>query len=608
MSFKLFTLQLLGKIKPVEKVEAQRKSLWNDYNEYLKTENSEELKHFLELEKKVHSEEFKRRKTEIQTLHFKDSKEYNLLKEFEKLKAKKSIRQYFAGAGSAELKRYESLKNSEKLKEYEALLEYVKEGQFEKDKREVESQVYKGSPEERHFLDYMKLQKSPGIKAYLNLKGSQQLARHESLSKSEKIRRYLDLKNTPEKDKEKKKEYRLLEKDSEIKSYFRFEYSKELKLYRETAGNLDLIRYEELKAYVDNPDFRERVAYLKDKTKFTKTDAYKKYIRFREIEKSDDIRFFLKYEKSAVYKNYLDTKDSFDLKRYEELKEITSSKEFLDRKQYLEDKKKWEKSEEYALEQKHLELKSRPHIVKYFKYQGTDAFGFFREWEIIFEDTFSNGKLDTGRWSVKSLWGEKLLGKNYALPGDMHLFTEGSNIKTGGMLHIETRKEKAEGLVWKMPSGFVPGQFDYTSGIISTANTFSQENGIFEAKIKFQPVKGMVSSAVLQGEQGSHRVYLLEMGTKNRLGVATTSESGKMEMEGLDISNLKKDKWYIFTLEKTGGNLKWKINDTEVIDMHNTKINFPLHMNLLSMVIDQVPGSKLPVTFHVDWVRCYHRK
>src|SRR5690606_36101802 len=114
----------------------------------------------------------------------------------------------------------------------------------------------------------------------------------------------------------------------------------------------------------------------------------------RELEKSDDIRFFLKYEKSAVDKNYLDVKDSFELKRYEELKEITSSKEFLDRKQYLEDKKKWEKSEEYALEHKYLELKNRPHIIKYFKYQGTDVFGFFREWELNFEDTFSNGKLD----------------------------------------------------------------------------------------------------------------------------------------------------------------------------------------------------------------------
>jgi hypothetical protein len=71
----------------------------------------------------------------------------------------------------------------------------------------------------------------------------------------------------------------------------------------------------------------------------------------------------------------------------------------------------------------------------------------------------------------------------------------------------------------------------------------------------------------------------------------------KWNWKGLIFQILKKDKWYIFTLEKTGSNLKWKINDTEVVNMHQSKINFPLHMNLLSMVVDQVPGSNLPATF-----------
>ena len=608
MSFKVFTLQLLGKIKPVEKVEAQRQLLLNDYNEFIAVENSEELKQFYELEKTVQSEEFKKRKAEIQSLQFKNSKEHNLLQEFEKLKAKKSIRKYFETEGSERLKRFESLKGSEKLNEYEKLKEFVQEGEYEKEKRASGGQVYKGSPEEKHLIDYNRLQKSPGIKAYTKLHGSQDLLRHESAGTSEKMKRFLDLKNAPERDKSKHKEYNLLKNDLEIKSYFRFEHSKELKLYRETAGSYDVTRYEELKAYVDNPSFRERVAFLKDNKKFEKTEAYKKYIRFRELEKNDDIRFFLKFEKSPEYRNYLDVKDSFDLKRYEELQAIVSSKEFADRKHYLEDKRKWEKSEEYATEKKYQEMKSLPHIARYFKYRGTDVFGFYREWELSFEDSFLNGSLDSDKWSTKTLWGEKLLGKNYALPGDMHLFTEGKNIKTGGILHVETRKEKAEGLVWKMPAGFVNETFDYTSGIVSSANSFWQENGIFEAKIKFQPVKGLISSAVLQGEQSPDRVYLLEMGTKNRIGVAHTSDSGKLEMEGLDISNLKKDKWYIFTLEKTGSNFTWRINDTEVLNLQNNKISFPLHISLLSMVVGEPDGSNLPYNLRVDWVKCYRRK
>jgi hypothetical protein len=608
MSFKLFTLQFLGKIKPVEKVESQRKSLLIDYNEFMQVDKSEELVQFLKLEKQLNSEDFKKRKAELQALQFKNSKEYNLLQEYETLKKKKSIKKYFEAANSNDLKQFEAIKNSEKLKEYETLSEYVKEGEFQKQKREIEIQKYKGSVEEQHLIDLHKLEKSDGIKAYLMLHNSQQIERHRKTGDSDKIKKYLDLKNTPDKDKQQQKEFNALRKDSEIKHYFKFEQSNRLKLYRETVDSHELKKYEDLKAFVSDAAFKKRVEYLKDKKKFEKSEAHKKLRRYKEISGDTDIKFFLKYEKSAIHKNYLDVKDSFDLKRYLELEEIVSSKEFKERKAYLEDKNKWEKTEEYANEKKYLELKNKPHLVKYFKYKGSNAFSFFNEWEVTFTEDFTSARLDTERWALMPLWAEKMLGRNYALPGDMHVYTLGQNIKTGGKLSIETRKEKAEGLVWKMPAGFIPQSFEYTSGLISTAKSFWQNDGIFEAKIKFNPVKEVVSSCVLQGENNAERVYLLEMGAKNRLGVARTGKDGKQELEGIDVSNLNKNKWYIFTLEKSHGNFTWKINETEVHKMEHNGINFPLHINLMTLVLDPISSSKLPVEFQTEWVRCYKRK
>ena len=273
----------------------------------------------------------------------------------------------------------------------------------------------------------------------------------------------------------------------------------------------------------------------------------------------------MKYEKSAFHKNYLDVKDSFDLKRFLELKEITSSREFNERKAYLEDKNKWQKTEEFSSEQRFLELKNKPYLVKYFKYKGSNDFKFFREWEVKFEEDFSSSKLNPEKWSLMPSWSEKLPGRNYSLPGDMHSFTLGENIKTGGKLTIETRKEKSEGIVWKMSAGFIPQDFEYTSGWVSSANSFNQQDEIFEAKIKFNPQKEVVSSFLLQGEPAAQRIYLLEMGAKNRIGIARNGKDGKLEMDGLDISNLKKNKWYILTLEKLNGSFTWKINDTEVL-------------------------------------------
>ncbi len=607
MSFKIFSLQLLGKIKSVETIENQRKKLLDDYLEFQKTESSEELKAFLALQEWVNSDEFKKKKAEIEGLKYKGSSEFNQEKELAGLKKSPKIKKYFKIAGSADLKRYEELKDSDKLNEYYQLLEYIKEGQFEKEKREIKAQVFKGSVEEKHWKDFKKLDKSAAIKAYNQLNGSAVLTKHEAFAKSEKLKAFLDLRNAPDKDKQKQKECRLLKRDPEIKAYFKFEKNRKLKLYRETVGSRDLKRYNELKTYVESDEYKKREAFLKDKKKFEKSETYKKQQRFKELAADADVKFVLKFEKSSLYKNYLDVKDSFDLKRYFELTEITKSKEFLERKAYLEDKKRWEKTEEFARYQEYLKLKEKPEFVKYFKYKGSTDFDFLKNWEVAFEDDFTAPELDTEKWSNIGFVAEKLLGDNYSMPGDLHTFANGKNIKTGGKLSISVKKEKATGKVWQMPAGFVPVDFEYTSDMISSGKSFWLEDGIFEAKIKFNPVKQVVSAFYLAGESNTPRINLLEMGTKNHLGISTLGTNGKVNSTGLDISNLKPDNWYIFSIEKKGSALTWKINETEVLSLNNSSLNFPLHLNASSIVVYEIENSKLPVNFEVDWVKCYRK-
>jgi len=608
MSFKIFSLQLFGKIKPIETIENQRKKIRLDFDEVQKVEKSDELKEYLKQEEWVNSDEFKKKKAEIEGLQFKGSREFNQLKEFKGLKKASKIKKYFKIAGSADLKKFDDLKDADKLNEYYKLLEYIKEGQFEKEKKEIKSQVFKGSVEEKHWLEYKKLNKSAGIKAYLELNDSEQLKKHEIFANSEKLKGFVKLRNAPDKDKQKRKECRALKRDSEIKAYFRYEKSKKLKFYRETVDSHNLKKYNELKEYIEKDDYKKREAFLKDRKKFEKSEAYQKQQKYKQLASDSDVKFVLKFEKSALYKNYLDVKDSFDLKRYFELDEIIKSQKFIDRKAYLEDKKKWIKSDEFAIQQEFLKLKELPHFVKYFKYKGSADFDFLKNWEVTFEDDFSEGKLDSGKWSNVSFIADKLLGDNYSMPGDLHVFANGKNVKTGGKLTLSVKKEKGTGKVWQMPAGFVPVEFDYTSDLVSTGKSFWQEDGIFEAKIKFNPCKQVVSSFYLAGENNTPRINLLEMGTKNRQGISTLNESGKVNSTGLDISNLKKGKSYIFAIEKSGSLLTWKINETEVLSIHDSTLNFPLHINASSIVVYDVPGSKLPINFEIDWIKCYRKK
>jgi hypothetical protein len=607
MSFKIFTLQFLGKIKSVETIENQRKKLLGDFVEFQKIQSSEELKKFLEMQEWVNSDTFKKKKDEIEGVQFKGSSVFKQEKELTGLKKNSKIKRYFKIADSTDLKKYADLRNSDKLNEYYKLQEYIKEGQYEKERREIKAHIFKGSVEEKHWIDFKKLEKLAAIKAYNELNESDILKKHEAFAGSEKLKEFLKLRNAPDKDKQKKKKCKQLTRDPEIRAYFKFEKNRKLKLYRETVGSHNLKKYNELKIYIGTEAYKKREVYLKDKKKFETSEAYKKQQQYKELAADSDVLFVSKIEKSALYKNYLDVKDSFDLKRYFELTKITESKEFIERKAYLEDKKRWEKTDEFAQQQKFLKLKEKPEFVKYFKYKGTTDFDFLKNWEVVFEDDFAASKLDSEKWSNISFVAEKLLGNNYSMPGDLHVFANGKNIETGEKLSVGVKKEKAVGKVWQMPAGFVPANFEYTSDMVSTGKSFWLEEGIVEAKIKFNPVKQVVNSFYLAGESNMPRINLLEMGTKNYLGISTLDNNGKVNSTGLDISNLKPNRWYIFSIEKKGSTLTWKINETEVLSVSNSTLNFPLHINVSSIVVYEIENSKLPVTFETEWVKCYRK-
>jgi hypothetical protein len=605
MSFKIFSLQLTGKIKPVNTIENHRKSLAEDYDEFQKTEVSEELKNFLDIENYINSQEFKKKKKDIEALQFKGSVEDNQLKEYRRLKKSARIRKYFQLVGSADLARFETGKESQKMADYYSLLEYIKEGQFEKDKKEIQSQVFKGSVEEKHLIDFRRLDKSAAIRAYNELDGSEKLLKHKTFENSEKLKTFNELKNST--NKEKRKEFNQLKKDAGVKAYFRFEKTKKLKLYHEVSGSHDLTRYKELKEFVSTETFKKQEAFLKDKKKFEKSEAFQKQNEFKKLSADDIVKFVLKYEKSGLYKNYLDVKDSFDLKRYQELEELIQTQEFIAKKNWLEDKKRWEKTDDYKMEQQYLQEKAKPEFVKYFKYKDSTAFDFFKKWETVFEDNFTGNKINKEKWSTFIPAAEKLLGANYAMPGDLNIFTSGSNLKVENKLSIQVKNEKVSGMVWQMPAGFVPTDFEYTSGMLNTGDRFLMEDGILEAKIHFNPVKQVASSFSLSGQETMPRVNLIEMGVKNNVGIASVNSNGKIENSGLDISNLKKGE-YIFGLEKSGGDFIWKINETEVWRQNNSGLNKPLQLGASSLVIEKITGTQMPVNFEINWVKCYRKK
>lgn len=436
---------------------------------------------------------------------------------------------------------------SAELKEYNELDKLVKSPTFLQNKKEIQHLVFKGSKEAAELAEFRKLSKNSRLQKFYTTLNSDELKRFDRISGSETMKKYKELKTGVEK---------------------------------------------------------HSLAALKNMDKNSK--EYVLYTEFEKLKDSDDLVFFRDFRKSAAFKNYELMLDSTEHKRHEELMKITGSDKFKARVAYLEDTHKWEKTEEHAKEVRYAELKKMPQLVNYLKYNRSNAFDFFRKWELVFEDRFKSGKLDTTNWMTQTHSASQTIGRNFSQLGDLQAFTEGRNVSVElNTMKIEVRKEKTRGMQWQVPFGFMEQEFDYSSGVVSTAGTEWWKNGILEAKVKYSPSSHLVDAIYLLGEQNSPQINLVEMGVKNRVGLLTKSNDG-IQTECESISGLKVGEFYIFRLEWNAHSLVWKINDREILTVTNHVPAFKMHLNAASIVVSE--PTDLPHRFEIDWVRFYQHK
>ena len=86
---------LLGMVPSTEKAEAADDKIRADYAEFQRFENSDELKHYLELEAEVKSSAFAVRKRQMKKSEYQDSEEFKKQVEYKELKKSEKILWYF---------------------------------------------------------------------------------------------------------------------------------------------------------------------------------------------------------------------------------------------------------------------------------------------------------------------------------------------------------------------------------------------------------------------------------------------------------------------------------------------------------------------------------
>ena len=393
----------------------------------------------------------------------------------------------------------------------------------------------------------------------------------------------------------KEKEYNSLVKSKAIVLYFRTISGSMLKSFKELEKSEKISAFEKLQKLVQTPEFKG-----KSKTKeFKETEDFKSLQEYEKLSGSQEIKDFYKFKSSKEYANFQNIDGSSKLARYNELKEYTASKAFTERKEYLLDKKRFEKSEMFTEFNDFEKLKKSEDIIWYLKVKDSNKFDILKHREMTFSDEFEDAKLDTKKWLTNYYWGDKLLKDRYSVESDLQSYTEKDNFEIrNSILYINTKPQKITGKVWSAAKGFSTKEFNYTSGLINSANSFRQKYGVFTAKIK------------LGDPNAKHAFWMLADKITPHVDICHTGKgkvwfdffTGNGQAAKTSVGSKYAGEYFIYTLEWTADALVWKINGVEAFRQTSGVPQEPMYV-LLSGGLDKPIGGT--TAMEIDWVRVY---
>ena len=172
---------------------------------------------------------------------------------------------------------------------------------------------------------------------------------------------------------------------------------------------------------------------------------------------------------------------------------------------------------------------------------------------------------------------------------------------------ILTKREKVNGQVWNVSTGLIPKQFDYSSGIINSGDSFRIDEGVVEAKVKFNADQSVTNAFSLTGSVPMPQIDVFRSG-KDSVAFGITDQKNKgLSKKYKRIYGLNFDQFHVFRLEMFNNRLIWKINGKQV---HSEQFshNGGMFLNFVSSLHETVNNNVIPHRFEIDWVRCYEKR
>jgi hypothetical protein len=617
---------MLGFYPKTDAIEAKRQNLIAEFNKVKDIEASNELAQYKNLQSLIQSPEFLEKKKTLQNLNYKGSEEHLKEQEYLQLKKLGDIKFFYKYKSSPELAEYNKTAASPELAEFKALKAFISSDAYKavfeymNDRKKFEK-----TPEFKQLSEYNSISQNLAFKNYFKFIGSSKYQNFSAVQQSPDLIKFKELDkyiHSPEfaqakasKDFKKSEafaklnEFNSLKNSSKFKTYFKMHSSSLYNDYKKINKSEELNYFLGLKNVVESEAFKNKKKEIESQ-KFENTPEHQKLQKFKSLEKSSQISKYYKVHQSKKLAHFKHLENSKEIAQYEALQKYILSEEFKTQKVYLLDTQKWEKTEEATKEKEYAQLKKSQQLIWYFKIKDDPKFKDLKEWNLVFEDHFDKGKLDTDKWITRYFWGEMLMGESYALPGEKHFFTDKNIEMNGSAVKLVTRQNKVTGKEWNPMLGFYPKEFDYSSGLISTGKSHRQKYGRIEAKVKIPASQGIIHAFWLGGNTILPQVDVFKY-SNNKLHFSSfwNDNSGESapnnDTATMSASTFTKG-YFIYSLEWTPDKLVWKINNLLIKEQTVGVPEEELYLVLNSGKYED-GNMSLPSNMEIDWVRCYEK-
>ena len=366
-------------------------------------------------------------------------------------------------------------------------------------------------------------------------------------------------------------------------------------LFHNIAAGEVFQRYLALDSYINSSNYRTDIKRVKS-LKYKGGPEHLQWQHYKELKKNKAVKKYLKKGEES---------ESPLLQEFIALDKLVRSDAYQQRTAYLKDKNRYKESQAYLQLLEYQRLKKSKTVKQYFYLQNKYKAEFHEldTWKLLFSDEFEGLQLSQ-YWSTQQEVGLGTIHTSYVQNSEYHKLAAENVILAENKLKIALNPVEEEGMAWDEKFGFISRDFNYSAGVVNTANLFQIRYGKIEAKIRVPKVKNAYYAFWLNTNAPTPAISLFNY-CNNCL------VTGIYQAAGIDESRrrlrLNPNEFYFVEVRWNKKMITWKLNGKEICRKANT-VNVPLFLQLTAGAVGEIPTQQLPQHFDIDWIKVHARK